>query len=184
MADQLAGPAQADFGALGLGAFGDCLGQTLDGAGAGIERDQDLGHGHVTSRRFSGKHTMARLVCSENWDNFEHICSEKVEYWSRTAPTLDQIAVFLAIVETGSFAAAARKLGRATSVVSYAIANLESQLGVTLFTRAGASQPRLTDAGRAILADGRGWPLPGRVDRQSARPDPRTGSGSLAWWWM
>jgi DNA-binding transcriptional LysR family regulator len=59
-------------------------------------------------------------------------------------------------VETGSFAAAGRKLGRATSAVSYAIANLESQLGLTLFTRAGASRPRLTDAGQAILSDGRG----------------------------
>src|SRR5262249_37361098 len=49
-----------------------------------------------------------------------------------------------------------RKLGRATSAVSYAIANLESQLGLTLFTRAGASKPRLTDAGQAILSDGRG----------------------------
>ena len=71
-------------------------------------------------------------------------------------PTLDQIAVFLAIVETGSFAAAARKLGRATSAVSYAIANLESQLGLSLFIRAGASKPRLSDAGQAILSDGRG----------------------------
>ncbi len=72
------------------------------------------------------------------------------------APTLDQIAVFLAIVETGSFAAAARKLGRATSAVSYAIANLESQLSLSLFLRAGASKPQLTEAGRAILSDGRG----------------------------
>jgi DNA-binding transcriptional LysR family regulator len=72
------------------------------------------------------------------------------------APTLDQIAVFLAIVETGSFSAAARKLGRATSVVSYAITNLEAQLGVTLFARAGTAKPKLTDAGRAILADSRG----------------------------
>jgi DNA-binding transcriptional LysR family regulator len=72
------------------------------------------------------------------------------------APTLDQIAVFLAIVETGSFSAAARKLGRATSVVSYAIANLEAQLGVILFARAGTAKPKLTDAGRAILADSRG----------------------------
>jgi DNA-binding transcriptional LysR family regulator len=71
------------------------------------------------------------------------------------APTLDQIAVFLAIVETGSFAAAARRLGRATSVISYAIANLESQLGVSLFARAGAARPQLTEAGRAILADSR-----------------------------
>ncbi len=36
----------------------------------------------------------------------------------------------LTIVETGSFAGAARKLGRATSVISYAIANLEAQLGL------------------------------------------------------
>jgi DNA-binding transcriptional LysR family regulator len=70
-------------------------------------------------------------------------------------PTLDQIAVFLAIVESGSFTAAARKLGRATSVISYAIANLETQLGATLFTRAGARRPRLTEAGRAILPDSR-----------------------------
>jgi DNA-binding transcriptional LysR family regulator len=72
------------------------------------------------------------------------------------APTLDQISVFLAIVETGSFVAAGRKLGRATSAVSYAIANLESQLGLSLFIRAGARRPRLTEAGQAILADGRG----------------------------
>src|ERR1700733_5963497 len=74
-------------------------------------------------------------------------------------PTLDQIAVFLAIVESGSFTAAARKLGRATSVISYAIANLETQLGVALFTRAGARRPRLTEAGRAILSDSRGIAL-------------------------
>jgi DNA-binding transcriptional LysR family regulator len=72
------------------------------------------------------------------------------------APTLDQIAVFLAIAETGSFAAAARRLGRANSVISYAIANLEQQLGVALFARAGTARPKLTDAGRAILSDARG----------------------------
>src|SRR6201985_767478 len=72
------------------------------------------------------------------------------------APTLDQITGFLAVVETGGFAAAARKLGKATSVISYAIANLEPQLGVTLFARAGPRNPQLTDAGRAILADSRG----------------------------
>ena len=69
---------------------------------------------------------------------------------------MDQITVFLAIAETGSFAGAARKLGRANSVISYAIANLESQLGVILFARSGTTRPRLTDAGRAILADSRG----------------------------
>jgi DNA-binding transcriptional LysR family regulator len=68
---------------------------------------------------------------------------------------LDQIAVFLAVVETGSFAGAARRLGRATSVISYAIANLENQLGVTLFARAGTARPRLTSGGQAILSDSR-----------------------------
>jgi DNA-binding transcriptional LysR family regulator len=71
------------------------------------------------------------------------------------APTLDQIAVFLAVAEAGSFAAAARRLRRATSVISYAIANLENQLGVALFVRAGTARPKLTDAGQAILADSR-----------------------------
>jgi DNA-binding transcriptional LysR family regulator len=71
------------------------------------------------------------------------------------APTLDQIAVFLAIVETGSFAAAARKLGRAVSVISYAVTNLEAQLGLSLFDRGGSRRPQLTDAGRAILGDSR-----------------------------
>jgi len=71
------------------------------------------------------------------------------------APTLDQISVFLAVVESGSFTGAARRLGRATSVISYAIANLENQLGVTLFARAATARPQLTDAGRAILSDSR-----------------------------
>lgn len=68
-------------------------------------------------------------------------------------PTLDQLQVFLAIVEAGSFAAAARRLGRATSVVSYTIANLEAQLGLELFDRDTTRKPRLTEAGKAILAE-------------------------------
>jgi DNA-binding transcriptional LysR family regulator len=72
------------------------------------------------------------------------------------SPTLDQIAIFMAIVETGSFAGAARKLGRAPSVISYGVSNLESRLGLSLFTRAGSRRPHLTEAGRAILGDTRG----------------------------
>lgn len=70
-------------------------------------------------------------------------------------PTLDQLRIFLAVVEAGSFAAAARRLGRATSVVSYGIANLEAQLGLALFDRQATRRPQLTEAGRAILADSR-----------------------------
>jgi DNA-binding transcriptional LysR family regulator len=70
-------------------------------------------------------------------------------------PTLDQLKVFLTVVETGSFAAAARKLNRATSVVSYAIANLEAQLGVSLFDRESTRKPQLTDSGLTVLAEAR-----------------------------
>ncbi len=66
-------------------------------------------------------------------------------------PSIDQLRVFLTVVETSSFAAAARKLGRATSAVSYTIANLELQLGVKLFDREHTRKPVLTDAGNAIL---------------------------------
>lgn len=70
-------------------------------------------------------------------------------------PTLDQLKVFLTVVEVGSFAGAARKLHRATSVVSYTIANLEMQLGVALFDRKTTRKPQLTDAGRTVLAEAR-----------------------------
>jgi DNA-binding transcriptional LysR family regulator len=71
-------------------------------------------------------------------------------------PTFDQLRIFLAIVDTGSFAAAGRKLNRAVSVISYGIANLEAQLGVTLFEREGTRKPQLTVEGRALLAEARG----------------------------
>jgi DNA-binding transcriptional LysR family regulator len=69
------------------------------------------------------------------------------------APSLDHLRCFLAVVEEGSFNAAARKLGRAISVVSYAIAQLEAQLDVRLFDREGSRRPVLTDEGRALLSE-------------------------------
>ena len=70
-------------------------------------------------------------------------------------PTLDQLQVFLAVAEAGGFSAAARRLNRAQSVISYTVANLEAQLDIRLFERTGTRQPRLTEAGRALLADAR-----------------------------
>lgn len=70
-------------------------------------------------------------------------------------PTLDQLQVLVAVAETGSFSAAGRKLNRAQSVISYAIANLEAQLGMKLFERDGTREPHLTEAGRATLEDAR-----------------------------
>src|SRR5450631_425460 len=70
-------------------------------------------------------------------------------------PTLDQLRVLVTVVEVGSFAGAARKLNRATSVISYTIANLEAQLGVQLFDRETTRKPQLTEAGRMVLAEAR-----------------------------
>lgn len=70
-------------------------------------------------------------------------------------PTLDQLRIFLAVVDQGSFAGAGRKLNRAVSVISYGITNLEAQLGLTLFDREGTRKPELTVAGRALLAEAR-----------------------------
>lgn len=70
-------------------------------------------------------------------------------------PTLDQLRVLVTVVEAGSFAAAARRLNRATSVISYTIANLEAQLGLRLFDRLSTRKPRLTDAGRMVLGEAR-----------------------------
>lgn len=70
-------------------------------------------------------------------------------------PTREQLRIFLAVVDAGSFGAAARRLDRAVSVVSYGISNLEAQLGVDLFERQGTRKPRLTSAGRMVLAEAR-----------------------------
>ncbi|HDX8379898.1 TPA: LysR family transcriptional regulator [Aeromonas salmonicida] len=64
-------------------------------------------------------------------------------------PSLEQLKALLAAAETGSFSAAARKLGKAQSVVSTAISNLEIDLGLELFDRS-ARYPVLTEAGTRI----------------------------------
>lgn len=60
--------------------------------------------------------------------------------------SLDQLHVFVTVVQAGSFSAAARQLRRAPSAVSYAIRELEDALDVALFDRSG-HRARLTDAG-------------------------------------
>ncbi len=83
------------------------------------------------------------------------------------APTFDQLRVFLTVIEAGSFAAAGRRLHRATSVVSYTIASLEAQLGVILFDRDASKRPRLSEAGRMVLAESRA--IASGVDGLNAR---------------
>lgn len=80
---------------------------------------------------------------------------KEIEMKPPGVPSLDQLQVFLTVVEAGSFAAGGRKLRRATSAVSYAIANLEQQLGVQLFDRNRTRKPTLTEIGSSILSETR-----------------------------
>ena len=68
--------------------------------------------------------------------------------------TLDQLRALEAVAATGSFSAAARRLGRVQSAVSQAIQALETSLGIALFDRTG-KVPQLNDAGRVVLEDAR-----------------------------
>jgi len=62
---------------------------------------------------------------------------------------LDDLAVFVHVVERQSFSAAARDLHLAPKTVSKQIARLEQALGTTLFER-NTRNLRITDEGRAI----------------------------------
>jgi DNA-binding transcriptional LysR family regulator len=66
------------------------------------------------------------------------------------AVTIDQLRVFRQVAEAGSFSAAARAMHRAQSAVTYAVQNLEAQVGTELFDRSGY-RPVLSEAGRALL---------------------------------
>jgi DNA-binding transcriptional LysR family regulator len=66
------------------------------------------------------------------------------------ALSLDQFAVFVTVVDEGGFAAAARRLNRAQSAITYAIQKLEDQTGVPLFDRS-TYRPSLTEAGKNLL---------------------------------
>src|SRR6267154_835281 len=80
--------------------------------------------------------------------------------------SLDQLRIFIAAADEGSFSAAGRWLRRAQSVVSQTLANLEGQLGLKLFDRS-ARCPVLTDHGRALRGDARA--VAGGVDLFKAR---------------
>lgn len=63
---------------------------------------------------------------------------------------LEQLKAFAEVCESGSISAAARRLGKAQSGVSLAIANLEIELNQTLFDRS-QNAVTLTDNGKALL---------------------------------
>ncbi|HGW5537711.1 LysR family transcriptional regulator [Pseudomonas aeruginosa] len=62
---------------------------------------------------------------------------------------LNEILVFVKVVEMGNFSAAARLLGLPNSTVSMRVARLEKRLGVSLLQRT-TRRLRLTDAGEAF----------------------------------
>lgn len=73
--------------------------------------------------------------------------------------SLDELRVFIRVVDQRSFSAAARSLGRTTNVVSRRIAQLEERLGVRLLHRTTRSVSvtdeglRFAEASRRILDD-------------------------------
>ena len=66
-------------------------------------------------------------------------------------PDLQDVTAFLAVVDTGSFTAAAERLGLAKSNVSRRVARLEEQLGARLLERTTRRQ-RLTEVGESYHA--------------------------------
>jgi len=68
--------------------------------------------------------------------------------------TLEQLRQFALAAELGSFSAAARRLGKAQSAVSTAVALLEADLGIALFDRAGRNAA-LTPEGEVMLREAR-----------------------------
>ncbi len=63
--------------------------------------------------------------------------------------TSDNVRVFLAVLDHGSFSAAARSLGRVPSAVSMVISQLEAELDLVLFDRR-SREPRPTDVAQAL----------------------------------
>jgi DNA-binding transcriptional LysR family regulator len=73
---------------------------------------------------------------------------------NRNVLTPEALAMMDVIARTGSFAAAARELGKVPSSLTYAVRQLEDALDVLLFDRR-SRQARLTPAGCELLEEGR-----------------------------
>jgi DNA-binding transcriptional LysR family regulator len=75
---------------------------------------------------------------------------------SRPTPLFDtdRLTVFVAVMELGSFSAAARRLGRVPSAVSMTIAHIEAELGLRLFDRQ-RREPQPTAHAQALLPQAR-----------------------------
>ncbi|MDR6291444.1 DNA-binding transcriptional LysR family regulator [Inquilinus ginsengisoli] len=90
---------------------------------------------------------------------------------------LEAVAVFVAVTEQGSFAAAARRLGRTPAAVTRAIAELEEGLSTQLFNRTTRSVA-LTEAGMVYLTRARTL-LAAHAEFEGAAPEETEPSGLL-----
>lgn len=77
----------------------------------------------------------------------------------------DQLQLFLAVLDQGSFSAAARALGRVPSAVSMAVAQMEAELDLQLFERS-TRELRPTEVARALEPQAR--QLVGQLGRLQA----------------
>jgi DNA-binding transcriptional LysR family regulator len=69
---------------------------------------------------------------------------------NRNIPETRQVIAFVAIVETGSFTLAAKKLNLTQSAISHSLRSLEDSLDARLLDRKGKSH-RLTESGEIFL---------------------------------
>ena len=91
--------------------------------------------------------------------------------------------MLLAVVEHGSFAAAAERLLKSQSTVSYAMARLQEQLQVKVFEQKGR-KAELTEAGQMVVRRATAcWRTLSRWNRRP-RYWPPVGSRRFASWWM
>ena len=72
----------------------------------------------------------------------------------RNALTPEALTMMDTIARSGSFAAAAREMGRVPSALTYSVRQLEDALDVLLFDRR-SRQAQMTAAGQELLAEGR-----------------------------
>ncbi|GLR73886.1 LysR family transcriptional regulator [Aliivibrio sifiae] len=91
--------------------------------------------------------------------------------------TLDQLNAFVTSVKCGSFSAAARKMGKAQSRISTAIANLEADLGFDLFDRS-ARLPVLTQDGEDMFIEAQA--ILEQCERLQARADTAATGNEIA----
>jgi DNA-binding transcriptional LysR family regulator len=97
------------------------------------------------------------------------------------ALTPDALAMIDAIARTGSFAAAARELGKVPSALTYSVRQLEEALDVLLFDRR-SRQARFTAAGEELLNEGRRLLAESAaVAKTGSSAWPQAGRRSSAW---